>query len=154
MAMAKEPVQNDETFVINGHSFVNQQAYINAGHRCGVRQMSPDRMIDIEMETRAILADIGYHRMNDRANKNVFAGPLEALTGGCPGFSPTNISIPIAYHVITNGSQGNVTMTQLNDQTTVLNNAFAGTGFCLFIEKFSCPLIKVRKKSVVECAYL
>ena len=130
-AMAKEPVQNDQTFVINGHSFVSQEAFINAGHRCGAPRLSPDHMVDIEMHVQRILIDVGFQRIFDRAyaKEGNEVSTLTAATGACGSLNPPSITIPIAYHVITNGNQGNVSTSQINQQTNVLNNAFAGSGF-------------------------
>ena len=41
--------------------------------------------------------------------------------------------IPIAFHVITNGSAGNVTASQIQDQIDVLNAAYAGTNFSFYL---------------------
>lgn len=43
------------------------------------------------------------------------------------------VSIPVWFHVIRNNSTGNVSSTQINNQISVLNNAFSGTGFSFFL---------------------
>ena len=50
-----------------------------------------------------------------------------ALVGSTTAKSVT--VIPVAFHVIRSGSQGNVTQTQINNQINVLNNSFASTNF-------------------------
>ena len=41
--------------------------------------------------------------------------------------------IPVAFHVVHNSSEGDVTTTQINDQIDVLNTAFAGTAFSFYL---------------------
>ncbi|NHN54519.1 zinc metalloprotease [Calidifontibacter sp. DB0510] len=50
-----------------------------------------------------------------------------ATKKGTTAFTPTTINV--YFHVITDGTKGAVTPTQVADQITVLNNAYAGTGF-------------------------
>lgn len=42
-------------------------------------------------------------------------------------------SIPVWFHVVRNNSTGQVSSTQINNQISVLNDAFAGTGFSFFL---------------------
>lgn len=49
--------------------------------------------------------------------------------GGGGGGSWTPITIPVMVHRITDGTNGNVSSQMINDQITVLNDAYAGRGF-------------------------
>ncbi|WP_299442530.1 zinc metalloprotease [uncultured Phycicoccus sp.] len=53
------------------------------------------------------------------------SGDKKPGSGG--GFAAT--VIPVHWHVITDGSKGNLTSSELASQLSVLNNAYAGTGF-------------------------
>jgi len=55
-------------------------------------------------------------------------------TTDCSSFNPPSINIPVAIHVITNGSQGQLTNGEINAQMNVLNNAYANTGFSFSID--------------------
>lgn len=91
--------------------FMGANGQVVRGVRCGAEEVSLERRADIELTLEAFGLDRG----------------LSSQAGG-------NVTIPIAYHVIyksgRRGSvQGWVEDNQLEDQTAVLNNAFAGTGF-------------------------
>jgi len=47
--------------------------------------------------------------------------------GGTAAFAPTTVSV--YWHVITNGTSGKLTTTQIQSQLNVLNNAYAASGF-------------------------
>lgn len=53
-------------------------------------------------------------------------GRLAASVTSSAAFTPAVVQTYV--HVITNGTAGNVSATQINSQMTVLNNAFAGSG--------------------------
>ncbi len=97
-----------DRFHFNGASFDSQEEYVNSGLRCTTQQMSTDEMEFIEAEMEAFLADVGENN-TEKA-----------------------ISIPIYYHIITNGTQGAITQSQLNSQTNVLNAAYASAGFSFY----------------------
>lgn len=94
-------------FVIEGNSFVDQEAFINSGLRCGTIQL-----------TREALDAIDEH--------------VEEYMFRHDGFEATGGVIPVYFHVIRSGtsaSQGNVPDSQINQQIAVLNAAYAGTGW-------------------------
>ena len=144
-AFAKGPAETQATsgeFTINGTSFTSQLAFINHGARCGVHTPSQDVLQAQHAHTQAILADMGFDRFMDRhyakgGNGNGNGGGNGGGGGGgeptdCSGYNPPSISIPIAYHVITDGNNGNVSQSGLTASTDVLNAAYAGTGFSFF----------------------
>ena len=123
-AFGQNPNASDRAaFVIEGRSWVNQKAFIDAGLRCGVRPVD-------EEEARAIDDDLRLH-LNLRA----------ALKGGAanrgkPGGDPppppspfTSAVVPVYFHVITDGNNGSVSNATIASQIGVLNSAYAGTGF-------------------------
>lgn len=99
-------VQPDGTFVAHdGTVYVNQQAFVESGMRCGFR--------DDEEAARG-------------ANPN--KGKPGGGGGGGGTFQPTAINV--YFHVITNSlGQGAPSTQQINSQINVLNNAYAGSGF-------------------------
>ncbi len=129
-SMAKGPAQfsQEEGFEINGVKYVSQHAYIQAGHRCQAPIHDEETSAQIDNYVREMIGDGIFDRSIRSKGK-----PGGGGTTDCSGFTPPSISIPVAYHVITNGSQGNVSSQQLNQQLNVLNNAYAGTGFSFYI---------------------
>ncbi len=53
---------------------------------------------------------------------------IAILTAGKPALF-TAASVPVYFHVITNGATGDVTSSQINSQIQVLNGAFGSSGF-------------------------
>jgi hypothetical protein len=124
VAFAAKPAEHfDETFTFNGTTYVNQKAFIEADRRCQAPLHTPEEAQAIQAEVNNWVENVGYQWLG-----------MGKPGGGdpppdCSGFNPPSITIPIAYHVITNGSAGNLSQSDLNAQTNVLNAAYAGTGF-------------------------
>jgi hypothetical protein len=93
----------DEEFVIEGHSYANQEAFIHSGHRCAT--VHPD-----QMEMQCIQEEI------------------DAFIAQNPVMEATKV-IPVAFHVIHSGNSGKLSSTALNQQINVLNNAYAPWGY-------------------------
>ena len=126
-AFAKGPVQQgNDSFTVNGASFVDQLSFIQAGSRCGAHTLSPDALVETEEMTRQILSDMGIWQYNVQAMGKPGGGDPPA---DCSGYNPPSINIPVAWHVITSGNNGNVSSQMINAQLNVINNAYAGTGF-------------------------
>lgn len=107
MAFAQAP--DDRPFQLNGNIWRNQQAFIDSGARCGVRNFAPDEMEDLD---RQLIAD----RLKARQN-----GLTNIVSGGV---------INVYWHVIkTTGDVGAVTNGQINDQIAVLNSAYSASGW-------------------------
>ncbi|HET7822941.1 MAG TPA: zinc metalloprotease [Ornithinibacter sp.] len=53
----------------------------------------------------------------------------QAVASGSTAAAFATATIPVYFHVITDGTNGKVTSTQINQQITVLNNAYASSGF-------------------------
>jgi len=128
-----------DTFVFGGLAFPSQQAYVESGRRCTTPLLESYEMEAIEHQVGAWLAETDYalyrHGGLERVlGKGKPGGGNGGGTTDCSGFSPPNISIPVAFHVITDGSQGAVSSNRLNQQINVMNNAFAGTGFSFYID--------------------
>ena len=98
--------QPDGTFIgPDGTHFTSQQAFVDAGLRCGTRQDDPDAA---------------------KGSSGANAKPPSGGGGGT--FVPPIINV--YFHVITSSSgQGAPTTQQLNDQIAVLNAAYSSKGF-------------------------
>jgi hypothetical protein len=98
-------------FVIEGHSFVSQEAFIGAGLRCGTPHVDGMRAAEIEAHIAARLG----------GNRKPGSPPPPGVTGG---------TIAVYVHVITSSSGGgNLANSQIASQINVLNAAYASTGW-------------------------
>lgn len=88
-------------------TFRDEHGHVRHGLRCGVKD--PDPMMRDAIEARV------QQHVRDRG--------LPMLAGG------TSLNIPVRFHVITNGSAGNVSDQAIASQIAVLNDAYAGSGF-------------------------
>lgn len=98
-------MQPDGTFVgPDGTVFVNQQAFVESGLRCGFR-----------------------HDPDSEKGPNGDKGKPGGGGGGGTPLPAGSVTIQVYVHVITNTSgQGNVTSQQINSQIDVLNAAYSG----------------------------
>ncbi len=107
--------EDERPFVIEGRSFVNQGAFIAAGHRCGTPHHDEDRVTEIDRVMAA-----------HRAKLQQWAKP-----GTTPAVTVVNGgTIPVYVHVIRNlAGAGNVSDGMITSQISVLNAAYASTGW-------------------------
>jgi len=112
------PPQSERSFVINGHSFTSQAAFILAGKRCGAPVFDAERTAEID---RYIAANRGASGQKGKPGGGGGTPPPPAVTGG---------TIDVYVHVLRadNGS-GDVSDAEIGNQLDVLNNAFASTGW-------------------------
>lgn len=99
-------------FTLNGHNWVNKQAFIDSGARCSTRHVD-------DIEADEILRAVGRH-VNERAPSGA---SVASATGGV---------ISVYFHVINKGSgisNGDVSDAMIASQMNVLNGAFSGTGW-------------------------
>ena len=99
----------DEPFQFEGVEYVNQKAFIESGRRC--QTVMPD-----EDEMEAIEAQLELAGTHPR-----FGALAASVSGGV---------IDVYFHVIKSSSgAGDISTQRINDQMTVLNNAYASTGW-------------------------
>jgi Pregnancy-associated plasma protein-A len=84
--------------------FKGPQGEIVRGVRCAAEKVGPE----LQAEVDRVLAEA---RESGRTN-----------AGG-------DLTIPVVFHVIHNGTEGNIPTSMINAQMSVLNSAFQGTGF-------------------------
>lgn len=105
IAAAKTEMKNNAPFKFHGIEYVNQEAFIESGKRCSTAHEAH------KIEAAEIDFDDKKRTMN--------------LTA-----SLVNRVVPVYFHVIqsSTNSTGGVNANMINDQMTVLNNAYSGTG--------------------------
>jgi hypothetical protein len=59
----------------------------------------------------------------------------QAVESGSTAAAFATATIPVYFHVITDGTNGKVTSSQINQQITVLNNAYASSGFAFSLAR-------------------
>ncbi|MEM8962915.1 MAG: zinc metalloprotease [Acidobacteriota bacterium] len=108
VAQDEAPVKNNLQDIV----FMGEDGHLERGGRCGIENPSATEMAAIDREVDEWIA-----------NNQGFTRALD-------------ITIPVAFHVIrkNNGTTGNVTMTQINNQIAVLNSAYAGTGISFTLQ--------------------
>ena len=92
--------------------FQGPRGEIERGVRCATQRVSPEMQAEVE-------------RMLAGARES---GQLNSLG---------TITVPVAFHIIHNGAEGNVTDGMINAQLDVLNSAFQGTGFAFTLDSIN-----------------
>jgi hypothetical protein len=85
--------------------------------RADGNELSAAQTAQMEKQLRATLAAKG---------KDSFSTYAAKKPGGTAAFAST--VVPVYFHVITDGTRGKVTSSQISSQMSVLNNAYAGSG--------------------------
>lgn len=139
MSMAAGPSASaDDTFEWNGQTFVNKQAFRDHvkrhNLRCGQPSLGQVELDRVELDIAFAMEELQHRGLFSKAkngNGNGGGGNNGGSDGGGDGGGtpPGNVSIPVAFHVIHDGNQGNLTSGEINSQMNVLNQAFSGTGF-------------------------
>src|SRR4029453_7077488 len=111
----REQTNPNAPFHLQGRTWANQKAFIDAGLRCGTKHPDKFERDRIDEEVRQILAA-----------KN--AGGQKPPGGGGGGGTIGPTTVNVYFHVIRSatGTAGNVTDAQVADQIAVLNQAYAG----------------------------
>jgi len=89
--------------------------------RCGTKNPTPEEARMIEDQFQALLA-----RMNAKAPEGKGKPGGGGGGGGGGGDATTTITIPVYFHVITDGSKGDVSGRLVSDQMVVLNDSYSG----------------------------
>jgi hypothetical protein len=103
---AREDTPASTAFQVCDQSYVSQEAFIKSGRRCG-SHLEAHEAAEMEARFERDFAQRGF------------------------GVDATGGVIDVYFHVIRNaaGSAGNVSTTQINNQISVLNAAYAATGW-------------------------
>ena len=119
-ALAQGQSEDHVPFVFNGHVWASKADFIERG-RCVTRQLGPDEIDEIEEIVRNFAANRGGNGNGNKPGGG--GGSAAAVTGG---------TIPVYWHVINKGTgiaNGDIPASQINDQISVLNAAYAPWGW-------------------------
>ena len=103
--------QGDAPFRLAGQEWASKHAFIENGARCATRHVGPDEEREIDRQVTDFLA---------------------RRAGGDPMADRVGSSVDVYFHVINKGSgiaNGDVTTSMINNQISVLNNAFSAWGW-------------------------
>jgi hypothetical protein len=112
--------KQDRPFLLNGHEWDSEAAFIESGARCSARHIDEMERSEIDAHLMRVAE---LHSALLRSSVGSGATLLRVYANGA-------ITIPVYFHVIksTTGA-GDVTSTQITDQIAVLNAAYAATSF-------------------------
>jgi hypothetical protein len=102
----------DGPFTLNGYTYASKRAFVESGARCATEEVTFDR-------AQAIQDQIDIYRENQKL-----------ATGSDEMRAPGSVTIHVRWHVINNGTgtAGDIPQSWIDNQITVLNNAFSGAG--------------------------
>jgi hypothetical protein len=101
-------------FVIGSETYQDQQEFVESGGRCG-NDLSDDQVSAIERQLALDGIDVD--------------ALAKGKPGGGGGTTVTGGVINVYFHVIWDGTTGNLTSGDVNSQISVLNSAYASTGW-------------------------
>jgi len=104
-SVAQDMEKAETGFELNGHSWIDQQAFIDSGARCAAKHPDAIDMARIDAALARWVAENGDFSTREAA-----------------------VVIPVYFHVITNGSAGYLSSQDVAAQMNVLNDAYAGLG--------------------------
>ncbi|MGH9532444.1 MAG: zinc metalloprotease [Terriglobales bacterium] len=106
-------------FTVAGRTWRSQKAFVESGSRCGARHVDEIEADQIERSLQRFL--VGRGSPANSAKPGAGEDPLARAAG--------SVTIQVWFHVINKGSgiaNGDVPLSQINAQITVLNDAFSG----------------------------
>lgn len=104
-SVAQDMEKAETGFELNGHSWIDQQAFVDSGARCAAKHPDAIDMARIDAALARWVAENGDFSTREAA-----------------------VVIPVYFHVITNGSAGYLSSQDVAAQMNVLNDAYAGLG--------------------------
>ncbi len=120
-ALAQGPAEDNVPFTLNGKTWVSKKTFIESGGRCATRHVDEIEAAQIEAALARFLAGRGKG-----------ASEKPGKPGGGPPPPVSSAVVPVYFHVINNGTgiaNGDVPDSQISNQITVLNAAYAARGF-------------------------
>lgn len=121
-AAVAQDTANGKRFWVGDHSWPSEQAFIDSGARCATKPLSDFERDQVEQKIGPLIAA----RMQQLGS---------ATPNGKPGGGGTVVTggvVNVYFHVIRNGtgiSNGDVPDSQIASQISILNAAYAGTGW-------------------------
>lgn len=115
---------NPAPFTLNGKTWSSKQAFIENGGRCATRQVDESEAQEIQESSDKFKASRSKSQQNGEADPSSLERPIGS------------VSVPVYFHVINNGAgigNGDIPDSMLQDQITVLNDAYANTPFTFYV---------------------
>ena len=125
-----EVQEGDGPFELGGNTWPSQADFVNEGLRCGL-ESTEEEVTELEAqnaEQPAYQALPEFQTGDEPSDDESWAKPGSS-GGGSGGGSVTSGTINVYFHVVTSGSTGQLTASEVAAQITVLNTAFSGTGW-------------------------
>ena len=117
---------NGPPFWVGQHSWPSKQAFMDSGARCGTRPLSDIERATVEEKIGPLVAARAQSLRDNKTNKGKPGGGGGGGGGGTP---VTGGIINVYFHVIHSGNTGKLTSGDVNAQMSVLNAAYADTGW-------------------------
>lgn len=125
-----ENAEPNEGFVFQGETYQSQQEFV-LSKRCKAPVLETYEILAVEQSLELWRENEGQYLFDDMNYSS--AKPGGGGGGGCGDFSPPSIDIPVAFHVIHDGSTGQLSESDANRQISILNGAFNGSGFSFYL---------------------
>jgi len=133
VAAPGDAAADHKPFVVGSHSWESQQAFIDSGARCGVKPLDALEAARVEEKIGPYLRQLAQGGMLGKAGGGGSKGKPPGGGGGNTTPSSPAVSggvVNVYFHVITNtDGDGALTNNQINNQLSILNAAFGGTGW-------------------------
>ncbi len=136
--LAQGASEDHRPFSIGDHTWASKQDFMDSGARCATRQLSLIEINEIEQKIGPVMREIAWRRgtaakSGESLNSPPpWAGGPGGGSGGGGGGGGTTVTggvVNVYFHVITSGSNGSVSSNAIANQMTVLNAAYAATGW-------------------------
>jgi len=115
-------------FKFMGQNYGSQEEF-GLTRRCKTPLLETFQLEAIEAKTEIWRKEVGQYLFDGHGYRAAKPGSGSE----CGGFTPPSIDIPVAFHVIHDGNNGNLSESDANRQISILNGAFSGTGFSFYL---------------------
>jgi len=115
-------------FEFEGTIYRSQEDFIKAGRRCVTPELTEAEAEQVERDTyeRLVFGRIGKGKPSNPGN-----GGGSGPSAGDGTYE--NGKVPVRVHIITGNGAGDLSAAQINEQISVLNDAYSGTGFSFYL---------------------
>lgn len=120
-AQGKKIVHTDVEvgFTVNGVTYESQEAFA-LSRRCKTPVLEDYQKEMIEMD---VALRLGKGKPGGNNNSE-----------NCDSYDPPSVLVPVAFHVIHDGNNGNLSSGDINAQMNVIQDAYAGSGFTFVLD--------------------